>query len=101
MTTPWAPDEAEPQDALPPLPDTVPVVVSTWEPLLSGAARPWLYGLSGQAVSLKRDHSVDRVRRFAEAWAWLRRHGPPEAPECVEWLVGAGVLVPRKVPTVG
>ena len=100
MTTPWAPDEVEPQDDLPPLADTVPVVVSTWHPVPGGAARPWLYGLSGQAVSLKRDHSVDRVRRFAEAWAWLRRQpGPPADDGRVDWLVGAGVLVPRKVPT--
>ena len=93
MDTPWTP--VEPEESGPPAPDAVPVVVSTWEPLPSGEARPWIFGTSGRAVSLKRDHSIHRARRFAEAWAWLRRQpGPPEDPECVEWLHSAGVLVP-------
>ena len=93
METPWTP--VEPEGGWPPAADAVPVVVSTWEPLPSGEARPWIFGTNRRAVSMKHDHSVHRARRFAEAWAWLRRQPAPlNDPECVEWLYGAGVLAP-------
>ena len=100
MVVPWVPDEVEPAGGWPAHPDVVPVVVTEWERLPTGQARPHLPTARGHAVSLKHDLSVDRARRFAEAWRWLdsvRRHGGvarPGNPEYVWWLYRAGVLRP-------
>ena len=84
----------EPATNCPALPDVEPVVVNTWERLDDGAARPT--GRATRGVSLKRDYGVQRVRRFAEAWRWLRDAGgvPRHDLPRLHWLIEAGLLAP-------
>jgi hypothetical protein len=101
---PWVPDEVEPEGGWPAAPDAVPVVVSAWQQLPAGGARPAAAARRAYAVSRKHDDGRARARRFAEAWRWLQPDGGRARgrrlcdPEAVEWLYAAGVLMPARAP---
>jgi hypothetical protein len=99
---PWTPEEPEPAGGWPPDPDAVPVVVGTWERLPSGAARPAAAARRAYAASFKGSEGLGRVRRFAEAWRWLRLEANGGSrrfdSDRVEWLYRAGLLRPARAP---
>jgi hypothetical protein len=96
---PWVPDEPEPAGGWPAAPAAVPVVVARWRRLPAGSARPARGALRSRAVAVKAD-APDRVRRFAEAWAWLRQERArvdwPRGWAATERLVIAGLLLPAR-----
>jgi hypothetical protein len=81
-------------------PDAVPVVVSEWVPLPTGRAYAHPAARRSDAVCRKHDQSIDRARRFAEAWRSLRQaRGDPVwlgEPGYLERLYAAGVIMPGK-----
>ena len=91
---PWTPEEPEPHDGWPSVPDAVPVVVRAWALLDTGETRPDLPTSGGLCLSVKRDWSQARAGRFAEAWRALRRDGASR--ETMERLHRAGMLLPLK-----
>ena len=99
----WLPDELAPRGGWPVAPTAVPCVVSQWvrRPTPSGVfeTRPihsWLPRVAA-AVSAE-DWGLQRVHRFARAWALLAslRRTHPDAGQpcraCVRRLARAGVL---------